>query len=83
MSEPLVPSFQVPVSDVVFTATKSVIATLTTGLGVLTLLGTSISDGNLTWAEGGTLIGAVATAVATIAAVWRVPNQVKGVRDLQ
>lgn len=80
MSEPTI---QVPVSDVVFKATKSVAATITTVLGVLTLFGTSISDGSLSWAEGGTLIGAIATAGATIAAVWRVPNEVKGTRNAQ
>ena len=47
---------------------------------MLTLFGASISDGVLTWAEGGALIGAVATAVATIGAVWRVPNEVKRVQ---
>lgn len=72
-------SIQIPVPVVVQKATKSVVATITTGLGVLSLFGASIADGSLTWTEGGTLIGAVATAVVTIAGVWRVPNEVKSV----
>lgn len=75
MSNPI----QVSIPEVVQKATKSVIATGTTALGVLTLFGTSISDGVLTWSEGGTLIGAVVTAVTTIALVWRVPNEVRSV----
>lgn len=74
------PEPSVPVPNVVFKATKAVLATITTGVGVLTLFGASISDGVLTWNEGGALIGAVATAVATIGAVWRVPNEVKQVQ---
>lgn len=70
---------QVPVPEVVQKTTKAVIASITTGLGVLALFGASISDGALDWSEGGTLIGAVATAVTTIAAVWRVPNEVTSV----
>lgn len=73
MSEPI----SVPVPPVVYTTTKAVVATITTGLGVLALFATSIADGNLSWGEGGTLIGAVAAAVATIAGVWRVPNEPK------
>lgn len=68
---------RVRIPEVVQTATKSVVATITTGLGVLSLFATSIADGDLSWGEGGALIGAVATAVATIAGVWRVPNQPK------
>lgn len=75
MTDPV--QVQVPVPPVVYNATKAVTATLTTAVGVLTLFGASIADGVLTWSEGGALIGAVATAVATIAAVWRVPNQPK------
>lgn len=72
-------SIQVPVPVVVQKATKSAVATITTGLGVLTLFGAAIADGSLSWTEGGTLIGAVATAVVTIAGVWRVPNEVTSV----
>lgn len=75
MSEPI----QVPIPEVVQSATKSVVATITTGLGVLGLFATAIADGSLSWTEGGYLIGAVTTAVATIAAVWRVPNEVQSV----
>lgn len=75
MSSPI----RVPIPEVVQKGTKSVVATLTTAVGVLTLFGTAISDGSLDWTEGGTLIGAVATAVLTIAAVWRVPNEVQSV----
>ena len=71
---------QVPIPEPVTKTTKAIVATLTTTLGILTLFGTSISDGVLTWGEGGSLIGAVATAVATVAAVWRVPNEVKRIR---
>lgn len=67
----------IPVNKVVYKGTKAVVATVTTALGVLALFGTSISDGTLTWADGGTLIGAVATAIATVGAIWRVPNEVK------
>lgn len=80
MSEPTI---QVPVSEVVYKATKSIVATITTALGVLALVAVSISDGSLTWEEGGKLIGAIATAGATIAAVWRVPNEIKGTRDVR
>lgn len=73
MSEPI----SVHVPPVVYTATKAVVATITTGLGVVTLFATSISDGVLTWGEGGALIGGFLTAVATIAGVWRVPNEPK------
>lgn len=75
MSDPI----QVAIPEVVQKSTKSVVASVTTILGVLTLFGTSISDGTLTWSEGGTLIGAVVTAVATVTAVWRVPNEVVSV----
>ena len=66
------PSVKVP--TVVYTTAKTVAATITTGLSVLALFGTQIADGSLSWSEGGTLIGAVAGAVATIAAVWRTTN---------
>lgn len=75
MSDPI----SIPVPVVVQKATKAVTATVTASLGVLTLLGTTLADGVLTWSEGGMLIGAVATAVGTIAAVWRVPNEVVSV----
>lgn len=75
MSDPI--EVQVPVSEMVYKATKAVTASITTTLAVVGLFATQISDGNLTWSEGGTLIGAVVGAVATVAAVWRVPNEVK------
>ncbi|HJT02048.1 MAG TPA: hypothetical protein VJ757_00250 [Pseudonocardiaceae bacterium] len=65
---------QVPVPGVVYTKAKAFAATVTTALGVVALFVADIADGALSWSEGGTLIGAVATAAATIAAVWRVPN---------
>jgi hypothetical protein len=65
---------QVNVPTVVYTKAKAVVATLTTGLGVVTLFVTQIADGVLTWPEGGALIGAIGTAIATVGAVWRVPN---------
>lgn len=77
MTDPV--SIKVP--EVITKTTKAVTATITTGLGVLTLLGTTLSDGVLTWSEVGTLIGATATAVATCIAVWRVPNEVVAVRE--
>lgn len=64
----------VPVPRVVYTTAKRTAAALTTGLGVVTLFATQISDGLLSWGEAGTLIGAVATAVTTVIAVFRVPN---------
>lgn len=75
MSDPI--EVQVPVSEVVYKATKAVTASITTTLAVVSLFATQISDGNLTWSEGGTLIGAVVGAATTVAAVWRVPNEVK------
>lgn len=75
MSDPI----QISIPVVVQKATKSVVATITTGLAIVALFGTSISDGVLSWSEGGTLIGAVASAIATIAGVWRVPNEVQSV----
>lgn len=68
---------QVPVPQAVYTATKAIAATITTGLGVLGLFVADIADGSLDWNEGGTLIGAAATAVATIAAVWGATNKKK------
>jgi hypothetical protein len=68
---------QVPVPPVVYKATKALTATATMVVGVLTLVGTQLSDGVYTWGEAGVLIGAVATALGTIAAVWRVPNDPK------
>jgi len=78
MSNPI----QVPIPVVVQKTTKAVAASITTGLGVLALFATDIADGSLTWDEGGTLLAAGAAAVATIAAVWRVPNEVQSVTTL-
>lgn len=78
MSDPI--QVQVPVPVVVQRATKAITATITTGVGVLALFGEMIADGSLSWSEGGVLIGAVATAVATVTAVWRVPNEVQSVK---
>lgn len=75
MSDPI----QVPVPEVVQKATKAVTATVIATTGVLTLFGTSISDGVLTWQETGTLIGAVVTAISIVTGVWRVPNEVVSV----
>lgn len=75
--QPNEPQVTIPMSELVFKTTKAVAATLTTTVGVLGLFATQVADGALTWSEGGTLIGAVATAVATVAAVWRVTNEVK------
>lgn len=68
-------TYQVP--EPARTATKAVAATVTTAAGVLALAVTSIVDGQLSWDEGGSLIGAVITAAATIGAVWRVRNKPK------
>ena len=67
----------VPVPAGTYTAAKAVAATVTTGLGVLGLFVADIADGRLDWTEGGMLIGAAATAVATIAAVWGTTNKKK------
>lgn len=69
---------RVPVPEPVQTASKAVVSAVTTGLSVIALFATQISDGALTWAEGGTLIAAVAGAVATIVAVFHTPNKPKG-----
>lgn len=68
---------KVPVSEPVYKATKAIAATITTVAGVFTLFGTAISDGDLSWGEGGTLIGGIVTAIATITAVWTFKNEVK------
>lgn len=68
---------QVPVPQRAYTAAKALAATATTVAGVVTLFVTDVADGSLSWDEGGTLIGAVVAAVATIYAVWRVPNSPK------
>lgn len=75
MSDPI----SVPVPEVVQRGTKAVVATITLTAGVLGLFATAIADGSLSWTEGGTLIGALATAITTIAGVWRVPNEVTSV----
>jgi len=75
MSTPI----QVPIPEVVQKGTKAVVATITLVVGVVGLFAASISDGSLSWGEGGELLGAVATAITTIAAVWRVPNEVTSV----
>jgi hypothetical protein len=67
----------VPVPQPVYTAAKAVAATVTTAAGVVTLFVTDIADGSLSWDEGGTLIGAVVTAVVTIGAVWGTRNNRK------
>lgn len=69
MSQP-----NLPVPAPVQSAAKAVAATITTAAGVVALFVTSVADGNLSWDEGGTLIGAVVTAGATIAAVWGTRN---------
>lgn len=74
MSNPI----NVNVPQSVVTAAKAVAATATTAVGVVTLFVTQVSDGVYTWDEGGTLIGAVVTAAATIGAVWKTRNKVKG-----
>lgn len=74
MSNPV----NVNVPEPVVTVAKSVAATVTTGVGVLTLFVTQVSDGVYSWDEGGTLIGAVVAAAATIGAVWKTRNKVKG-----
>lgn len=81
MNEPTA-TIQVPVTELVYKKTKAVTATITTALSVLTLFGTQIADGSLTWDEGGVLIGAVTGAIATVLAVWRVPNEVDGQRSV-
>lgn len=68
----------VPVPEPVVTAAKAVAATATTGIGVLALFVSQVADGTYTWDEGGTLIGAVVAAAATIGAVWKTRNKVKG-----
>jgi hypothetical protein len=82
MSDPINPiqvPIQVPIPEVVQKATKALSATLVTVTGVIGLFTASIADGHLDWSEGGTLIGAVATAATAIYAVWRTPNQVVSV----
>ena len=72
-----VPELEVPVPEEVRTAAKSVAATLTSLAGVVALFITAVGDGSVSWAEGGTLLTAVLTAVATVGAVWRTKNKVK------
>lgn len=79
MSNPIqVPVF--PVNQVVFKATKAVVATVTALLGVIGLFSVLISDGSLSGSDVGELVTALGTAGATILAVWRVPNEVKGTK---
>lgn len=68
---------QVPVPQRAYTAAKAVAATCTTVASVATLFVTDVADGSLSWDEGGTLIGAIVAAGATIYAVWRTPNSPK------
>jgi len=77
MTVPNTPDLQVPVPEQVTTAAKAVAATLASAAGVLALFITSVSDGSVSWAEGGTLLTAVLTAVATVSAVFGVKNQPK------
>lgn len=77
MTVPTPPELQVPVPDQVVTGAKAVAATVTSFLGVLTLFLTAVGDGSVSWAEGGTLLTAVLTAVATVGAVWRTENKPK------
>jgi hypothetical protein len=71
------PNLNLPVPEPAYTAAKAVAATATTAVGVVTLFVASVADGQLGWEEGGTLIGAVLTAAATIAAVWKARNKPK------
>lgn len=68
---------QVPVPEQAVTAAKSVAATLTSLAGVVAVFLTAVGDGSVSWAEGGTLLTAVLTGVATVAAVWRTENKPK------
>lgn len=77
MTYPNPDDLKVDVPDQVVTAAKSVAATVTSLAGVLALFLTAVGDGSVSWAEGGTLLTAVLTAVATVGAVWRVENKPK------
>ena len=68
---------KVTVPEPVQTAAKAVAATLTSLSGFVALFLTAVGDGSVSWAEGGTLLTAGATAVATIAAVWGIENRDK------
>jgi hypothetical protein len=71
------PDLKVPVPEPVYTAAKAVWAAGTSAAGVLALFITSVADGSISWAEGGTLLTAVLTAVATVGAVFGAKNKRK------
>lgn len=64
-----------------FTAAKTVAAaigtTLTAATVALAAVQVALDDGALDFAEYGTIVTALATAGATIYAVWRTPNRAK------
>lgn len=77
MTVPNVPELEVPVPEVVQTSAKAVAATLTSLAGVVALFLTAVGDGSVSWAEGGTLLTAILTGVATVGAVWGKKNHPK------
>jgi hypothetical protein len=77
MTVPNEMDLSVPVPEPVQTAAKAVAATLTSAAGVVALFLTAVGDGSVSWAEGGTLLTAVLTGVATVSAVWAKSNKPK------
>jgi hypothetical protein len=75
MSDPV----NIPVREPVMTATKAVVATITTVGGWVALLVTAMGDGGIGSAEVGTLVTGALTAIATIGGVWGVKNKMKKV----
>lgn len=67
------PEFRV--SKPIQSATKAVVATVTTGLGALTVFATAIGDGSIGSGEVGNLVTVLITAGATIAGVWAARNK--------
>lgn len=65
----------VPVSKNVQSAAKAVAATLASLSGLVALFLTAAGDGSVSAAEGGTLLTAALTAVATVVAVYTKRNK--------
>ena len=67
------PEFRV--SKPIMSATKALVATGTTLLGFLALLGVDIGDGSVGSGEAGGLVTAGITAVVTVIGVWTARNK--------
>lgn len=74
MSEP---ALNVSVPEPVYTATKAVNTSLVLAAGWLALVGKSIADGSISWADGYEIIGAAIVAGGSIYATWRTRNKPK------